>query len=240
MEQNAPTKFLYMIHATMDGIELNKWMGLRRLTDVDHALHCPLTEAFGRCSAPKPFRSIVNEHTSDIHLYGYSSMNSTNLRLLAGKRLADDKLRCKALGISTLQSKPMPHDWRTSTSLRYEVRVRPIRRLAETGRRETDVFLHESQLAKSHTLLNREEVYTQWLHEQIAKIGGAVLEQSRMTKFQRNRAVRSCNSQGSEGPDAVLEGILRVTDSEKFTHLLMRGVGRHRTYGYGMLLLKPM
>ncbi|GHE81823.1 hypothetical protein GCM10019059_44550 [Camelimonas fluminis] len=42
-----------------------------------------------------------------------------------------------------------------------------------------------------------------------------------------------------EGPDATFHGSLVVTDPEAFTILLARGVGRHRAYGYGMLLLRP-
>ena len=36
-----------------------------------------------------------------------------------------------------------------------------------------------------------------------------------------------------------MQGILTVTDSAAFAALLARGVGRHRAYGYGMLLLRP-
>ena len=43
----------------------------------------------------------------------------------------------------------------------------------------------------------------------------------------------------SEGPDAVLAGVLEVTDGEAFAALLRRGVGRHRAFGFGMLLLRP-
>jgi CRISPR system Cascade subunit CasE len=43
----------------------------------------------------------------------------------------------------------------------------------------------------------------------------------------------------SEGPDAVLEGVLEVVDGEAFAALLRRGVGRHRAFGFGMLLLRP-
>ena len=43
----------------------------------------------------------------------------------------------------------------------------------------------------------------------------------------------------SEGPDAVMRGNITVTDSDAFTRLLSHGIGRHRAYGYGMLLLRP-
>jgi CRISPR system Cascade subunit CasE len=39
--------------------------------------------------------------------------------------------------------------------------------------------------------------------------------------------------------EAVFEGRLRVTDPAAFASLLARGVGRHRAFGFGMLLLRP-
>jgi CRISPR system Cascade subunit CasE len=47
------------------------------------------------------------------------------------------------------------------------------------------------------------------------------------------------NGRRIEGPDAVVHGTLTITDPVAFAGLLARGVGRHRSYGYGMLLLRP-
>ena len=44
---------------------------------------------------------------------------------------------------------------------------------------------------------------------------------------------------GLEGPDATVHGTMTVTDPTAFARLLAHGVGRHRAYGYGMLLLRP-
>ncbi|MFG1332515.1 type I-E CRISPR-associated protein Cas6/Cse3/CasE [Xanthobacter autotrophicus] len=41
------------------------------------------------------------------------------------------------------------------------------------------------------------------------------------------------------GHSAVLVGTLTVRDAQAFAALLARGVGRHRAFGYGMLLLSP-
>ena len=41
------------------------------------------------------------------------------------------------------------------------------------------------------------------------------------------------------GPDVVMQGRLRVSDPQAFAQLLARGVGRHRAFGFGMLLLRP-
>ena len=38
---------------------------------------------------------------------------------------------------------------------------------------------------------------------------------------------------------ATVHGTMTVTDPAAFAQLLAHGVGRHRAYGYGMLLLRP-
>ena len=56
---------LQMIRAEINVREFHRWMGSRRLQDPDHAMHCLLTECFGKPPhegdglAPKPFRLIT-------------------------------------------------------------------------------------------------------------------------------------------------------------------------------------
>jgi CRISPR system Cascade subunit CasE len=58
-----------------------------------------------------------------------------------------------------------------------------------------------------------------------------------LTRFQRLRAAREGFS--PEGPDAILQGDLILNDPERFQMMLAQGVGRHKAYGFGMLLLRP-
>ena len=51
--------------------------------------------------------------------------------------------------------------------------------------------------------------------------------------------MRKRHARYSEGPDAVMRGVLTITDPDAFSSLLASGIGRHRAYGYGMLLLRP-
>ena len=87
----------------------------------------------------------------------------------------------------------------------------------------------------------REQVYAEWLSAQLERRGGASLdvEQTKLVSFQRTRAIRKLHARHSEGPDAVMRGTLTITDPVAFAALLAQGVGRHRAYGYGMLLLRP-
>ena len=128
--------------------------------------------------------------------------------------------------------------------LGFEVRVRPVVRRTDKAEcrpgREWDAFqLEATQHPKGEMPRGREEVYTDWLARQLETHGSARLESASLQSFQRTRAVRKQHSRYSEGPDALMRGVLTVTDAVAFGKLLTRGVGRHRSYGYGMLLLRP-
>jgi CRISPR system Cascade subunit CasE len=42
-----------------------------------------------------------------------------------------------------------------------------------------------------------------------------------------------------ERPVARITGTLQVETADAFAHLIARGIGRHRAFGFGMLLLRP-
>jgi CRISPR system Cascade subunit CasE len=92
---------------------------------------------------------------------------------------------------------------------------------------------------------DRERVYASWLARQLAHDDGAILEPgTRMESFERDRIHRSGDLKVQRAgtmqrPNVVLEGILRVTHEDAFRAVLTRGIGRHRAFGFGMLLLKP-
>ena len=86
---------------------------------------------------------------------------------------------------------------------------------------------------------SREQVYSEWLVKQLDTRGGARLESAMLQSFQRTRVIRKRHSRYSEGPDALMRGNLVITNGDAFAKLLAQGVGRHRAYGYGMLLLRP-
>ncbi|MBP2301928.1 type I-E CRISPR-associated protein Cas6/Cse3/CasE [Azospirillum picis] len=90
------------------------------------------------------------------------------------------------------------------------------------------------------TALSREAVYAGWLAERLA--GAATLTAVRLASFRRHAASRKGNRRGAvtlDGPDALLQGELEVADPAAFRLALEKGVGRHRAYGFGMLLLRP-
>ena len=238
------TAVLKMVRAEVNVRDFQRWMGMRRLQDQDHAMHCLLTECFGDL-APKPFRLIVPRGGYTGCLYGYGHSGADELREAAS--ICADPLQAKTIPSLAIDSKPMPVHWTLGKRLGFEVRIRPIvrrtRNAADRAEKECDAFLYEALQfpEKGGMKRTREEVYREWLAGRIAGRGGAAvdLERTRLVSFQRSRAYRKLHARHSEGPDAVMRGILTVTDSQAFTNLLARGIGRHRAYGYGMLLLRP-
>ena len=272
-ETAVETRVLQMVRAEINVREFQRWMGGKRLVDPDHAMHCLLTECFGRPPtkehpendglAPQPFRLITPRGGSTGVLYGYGRSDADALREMAG--ICADALQCKVIPTGKLESKPMPTSWQEGKRLGFEMRIRPVVRLKKNLARvpvdklrrfrtrpdqddeprpgkECDVFQWKAlQYSKGEMPESREQVYTEWLSEQLDRRGGARLEpeHTKLVSFQRVRAFRKLHDRYTEGPDALMRGELTITDPDAFADLLARGVGRHRAYGYGMLLLRP-
>ena len=234
---------LFMIRAEVALREFRRWMGIRRLQDADHAMHCLLTESFGEL-APRPFRLITPRGQASGVLYGYARVEDSALRDAAATYA--DPAQVRILPPDRIASKPMPPVWRSGKQLGFETRIRPtVRRSRNADLRpgkECDAFaLEAGRYAEGEMPHNREAVYADWLCNQFSRRGGAQLDRGRtsLVSFQRTRAVRKRHARHSEGPDAVMRGVLTITDPDAFSNLLANGIGRHRAYGYGMLLLRP-
>lgn len=250
---------LRMIRASVDIRAFHEWAGSRRMMrqsafDPGYALHCLLTETFGDL-APKPFRLIVPRSKGVRHgtLYGYCGADAQELQQESA--ICACPLQARILPANRIDSKPMPTEWRVGKRLGFETLIRPVARCRDSkpdsesnrkGGKERDVFLHRVELQKSQSQgederISREAVYSDWLATQLLRHGGARLEGSAVMKsFQRTRIIRNLSARRSiEGPEAVMRGVLTITDAHAFNALLARGVGRHRAYGYGMLLLRP-
>lgn len=235
---------LQMIRADVRMNELQRWMGSRRIEDIDRAMHALLTECFGD-QAPRPFRLIVPRNGRLGVLYGYGRADATALREQGV--IYADPLQIQAIPLEQIQGKSMPESWRSGLQLGFETRIRPVvRRSPDWADRmlagERDIFQMEAmQHPRGGMPRDREAVYIDWLARELDRRTGAQLDaaRTRMVAFRRVMSRYHVDGSGVEGPDAVMRGTLTVTDSDAFAGLLARGVGRHRAYGYGMLLLRP-
>lgn len=218
--------------AIRQGMVSNRGQG-----DLGYAFHAALKAVFGDC-APQPF-----SYRPGHGLLAYSAQPEA---LLLAATLASPEL-AEMLGLDATPASPglsiraFPKSWQIGQRLSFELRVRPVVR---QGDKEIDAFLSAAQRLPN-AVLSREVVYADWLNRQFAAV--AQLTEVAITAFSLSTVMRRSAPQSqsgrplqpSQGPDVSFHGVLQVTDSAAFSALLARGVGRHRAFGFGMLLLKP-
>ena len=233
---------LQMLHAEVALPAFSRWMAVRGYDDPDQASHCLLTEAFGQDQAPRPFRLHRPAGRPLGSLYAYTRRSlaelQEDLQLYAGPSQA------AVLPARSFQLKPMPAEWRPGRVLGFEIRVCPtIRRRQNAKNRpgaEYDAYRRAvERQGPQAPAPAREPVYQDWLQSRLTAQGGARLDWSRLTSFQELESRRQAKGELLRLPSALLQGQLTVLDSNLFNELLEQGLGRHKAYGYGMLLLKP-
>lgn len=246
---------LYLVHTQPDTRLLAAWVARhharheRQPSDLGDALHGLLRAAFGE-AAPQPFRYLDERRG----LLAYTALDSDAMR--AQVALADG-LAARTLGLeATAQHdgyrlRPFPNRWPEGQVLGFEVRVCPTVR---TANGERNAYQRADEQAADDPA-QRELAYVQWLRDRLQVREGVpreswhgaveLLDDVHLVAYQRQRSVRRTQAVGEmkrerrviDGPDALLAGHLRVRDSAAFAALLARGVGRHRAFGFGMLLL---
>lgn len=240
---------LNLMHLQPDPQRLAVWAARHRLLDrsgdLGYAFHGLLRAAFGT-GAPRVYRYI----NADQGLLAYTEMSREELMQAAALAPPDV---AAALGLGATQShgglniRPFPTIWPTGQVMGFECRVRPVIRESKTGH-ERDAFLAAMERSEGPEL-DRRETYTSWLTTHFVRQPGAEILDVQMTGFRlldvmrRTQKVSGADdgrrARSVGGPDVVLAGHLRVTDPVGFAAMIRRGIGRHRAFGFGMLLLKP-
>ena len=249
---------IHLIHAPLDIRRFNRWAGNRGLIrngsfDMGYAFHVLLSTMFGK-GVLQPFRVFATERRASAALYAYADVDDTELRDTAIAVAPPDCL--DVIDPDSMRSKRMPSHFKQGRRLGFDLRLRPVRRLhrdladPQLGRSlsrgaEVDAFRLEvmqrfpsgwADSAAARAGVTRESVYAAWLCERFGNV--VAMDECRLVSVGRSRAVRG-DSRGPEGPDAILHGTFTVSNEDTFAGLLRNGVGRHRAYGYGMLLLRP-
>lgn len=232
---------LNLIQCHPDPRRLAAWATRFSLTaggdDLGYALHTLLAAAFGD-AAPKPFR-----HFDDARgLLAYSAHDADALQLAAQMAAPDVHA---ALGLERFASRSFPTEWAAGRRLGFEVRVRPV--LRTNAGRERDVFQVAAEKAGEGEFdQTREAMYGEWLARELGRADAARIDHIRLDAFRLSASLRKSSTADGKrpgrrvaGPDALLVGELTVREPGGFAALLARGVGRHRAFGFGMLLLRP-
>lgn len=232
--------------------ELARWAahrgGLWSRDDLDtgRALHHLLGESFPK-GALQPFRLFVPRSRSWGHLYAYTTTPEDTLR--SSFRACATPEASEILQLQTLASRALPTSWQAGARYGFDVRLRPVVRLAKEIATPLTVWKRHAEVdawfarklrcsdADVHTLPSRHDVYLDWLADLVATAARLDRNATRIVQLQRRDIVRGRTIR--KGVDIVVHGTLAVRDADAFARLLARGIGRHRAYGYGMVLLRP-
>lgn len=247
---------LYMVRLVLDRRAVLR-VGLRhrlgQAADEGALLHAGLSQLFAQSSdrARVPFHSFAVDDTRATSLrqpdllfvLAYASMDETGLTAAMGSSRADLVRRC--------ETRMMP-EFATGQRLGFRTRVCPVTRTRDTGNpaatpdgrgrvklRELDAFLHATLAVPPGTRLEREDVYRRWLERQMQRNNACALGDVSLAEFGLDTMRRRGNARLVR-PNVVLEGTVSITDAAEFQRLLARGLGRHRAFGFGMLLLRPI
>lgn len=235
-----------MVELRPDLIALTRFLnnqGLLNVSDenLSYGVHAWMSAAFGEL-APKPWR-LLAEKRRPARILGYARCDAETLRTHMTE-FADPSVCdvCKDPE-SDISSRIMP-TWKAGRRLRFEVQCCPVGRKAGTGV-EKDLFLIEVE-RRNGQMITRESVYCEWVRRTMEASGAVRVGQVSLKAFRLVRQTRKGTPEGSERravtltrPVAVAEGILTIEDPVAFSNLLSRGIGRHRSFGYGMILLRP-
>ena len=251
---------LRIMQAELDLRALHHWMAERWIREESIAMHQLLVETLGDLS-PRPFRVKPKPGGARGTLLGYSTSTVEEIALEAEAYAGP--LESRVIRLETLADKEMPREWHEGRELGFEVRTRPVVRPQRDPERVTeatrqghadgrlrpglncDALLWESVRREGmgeEEIPVREEVYPEWLAERFKKQGGALVDPGQVIvlNYRETREVAPKGKRGWMLPDVVMRGKMRVSDPGKFRELLALGIGRHRAFGFGMVLLNPI
>lgn len=258
---------LHLIQIQPDAAALARFVRRAGLPtdDLGYCWHCALRDAFGQI-APQPFRAFdpdpgdrQDRPAKPTRLLGYASADAAGLCEALALAAPDLDAVFPTEGIL---SKRMPKSFAAGRRLAFEIRICPIVRTQSsdgTRQRELDAFVHHASAIADQPKPQREPIYRDWLAARLAEAGANLVE-TRMAAFRlaplvRRRhasptgrtptedgAAKRLLAQGRRAarrPEVVFTGQLEITDATAFAGGLARGIGRHRAFGFGMLLLRP-
>lgn len=236
---------LRMIQLAIVPARLYAWARLSGMTlrDQGYLVHAALRKAFGT-AAPQPFVVLETNRSASapelLTVLGYGRADKNSL----AQHMAEvaQPLLSEALPGDYMAHKDMPQAWPSGSRFGFRVSCCPIVRTS--GGAEKDVYLVAMERAQDGEQPDREAAYTAWLRRELGRNDAAELLSTSMRAFRLVQPMRRKERGAPPStirtrPETVLEGTLAVRDGAGFAALLERGVGRHRAFGYGMLLLSP-
>jgi CRISPR system Cascade subunit CasE len=256
---NENTHNLNMIQMWLDTRQLSQLgrmlhLPLKRVGN-NYLVHCALSELFQE-QAPNPF-CVEDQHRQ---ITDYKNKNGRHIRTLCYSELDWETLQNLSRGFASpavyeivdwdrMASKPMPNAYPAGMKLGFELRACPVVRKASDGPKwnkgqEIDAFLSRVWEIDDPAIdVDRGEIYTDWLKRQLEIRKGAKLISGELKRYSIERMSRRNHKSNRKlktikRPDVTLTGKLEVTDNAAFKDLLKQGIGRHKSFGFGMLKIR--
>lgn len=215
-------------------------------SDQDHGYtgHALLCGLFGKEQAPRPW--FLDARRQLLWAYADHPLDAAAPQA--------DPLYHAAIDWTRSASKKMPL-LRVDQQIAFDLRACPLVR--HGGRGDQRSSEHDYLLWKARRdgvepgTLDPRAIYVEWLRERGWKTeAGADLLEAQVAHWikpmcSEHGALRHANAWRGRGdgrlrlPDVHFTGSIRIVDPSTFQHVLARGVGRHRAFGFGMLRLRP-
>lgn len=226
----------HLLQADIDMRNLARWAALEKHSDADRSLHCLVYHTFGQ-NVPRAFAAIPDREEPSSHgkLLAYSSLEQRELREIA--RSNQSHLTAAIMNPFTFRTTPLPEAWPEGATVGFRVRIMPTyRNSTRSGQAAGE---HDIQL-RADPGQPKERTYALWLADLLRRKAGAEpdLDSIRMTRCASRKFKRQNSQRWAHGPDATMTGVCAVRDPELWENALRYGIGRHKTYGYGMILIR--
>ncbi|MCB9654806.1 MAG: type I-E CRISPR-associated protein Cas6/Cse3/CasE [Deltaproteobacteria bacterium] len=216
-----------------------------RGADEGYLIHSVLRELW-QDLAPIPF--VVRNNHRELDVWGYSGSSPDELQARV-RAFGDPELVRVLVDVERIAGRAMPV-LECGKRIGYQLRAMPVVRLSKAlashrAGAEIDAFLARSFSVGPGEQISREAVHREWLLNRFAgRPAGVRIETVRVAAMARGRFVRRGQGQPRkacriERPDVRFDGEAIVEDGAEFLRFLMRGVGRHRSFGFGAFLVVP-
>jgi len=237
---------------------IQMWFDLRRLVELGRALHLPVQRVDDNYITHCSMRELFGDHAP--RLFCVEDNSGRYLRVLAYASMSSKDLQGTAQAFASpmvyqisdwtrLASKPIPETFPQGTRLGFELRFCPVIRKSSAGKHhsagaEVDAFLSRVwEVDDPKVTVNREDVYREWLVDQFTRNNAAIPRSVQLKRFSLEHMLRRSHEERRQvatikRPAATMTGDLEVTNSAEFAALLRRGIGRHRSFGFGMLKIR--
>lgn len=130
------------------------------------------------------------------------------------------------------QTKPIPETYFSKRRYAFQLCANPTKKVTKLG--------PDGQPTKNgkRVPLHTREEYVAWMQRK-AEQGGFVIEADTLRTIQQGR--ENFQKKGAAGTHTAVEfqGVLTVTDPDKFHETFTRGIGSAKSFGFGLLVIAP-